>query len=108
MSNALMERVDNRLAARDDLVLMMVKVQNPVEPCCGGVMSSPLEQNTMMGLLMLRRSIRRPSEVRSSPLESLSPTNSSSAIHCISSALSRIRLPHHFSKSRKRGASVST
>src|SRR5262249_30842659 len=70
-------------------------------------MSSPLEQNTMMGDLMLRRSTRIPSEVRNSPLVSLFPTNNWSAIHCISSALSSTGLPHHFSNSRKRGASVS-
>src|SRR5437764_10072833 len=70
-------------------------------------MSSPHEQNTMIGDLMLRRSTRRPLELRSSPEVSLLPTKSWSAIDCISSEFSSTGLPHHFSNSRKRGASVS-
>src|SRR6516225_2907541 len=69
-------------------------------------MSSPHEQNTMIGDLMLRRSIRSPFELCSSPETSLLPTNSWSAIDCISSAPSSTGLPHHFSNSRKRGGSV--
>ena len=71
-------------------------------------MSSPHEQKTMIGERMFRRSMRRPSEVRSWPVLSLLPTNRLSVMYCISSALSRTGLPHHFSNSRKRGASVST
>ena len=62
----------------------------------------------MIGDLMLRRSMRTPSEVRISPVESLLPTNRLSAIHCISPAFSRTGLPHQVSKSRKRSVSVST
>ncbi len=71
-------------------------------------MSSPQEQKTMMGDLMLRRSTRTSPEKKISPFESLFPTNNSSAMNCISTAFSRTGLPHHFSKSRKRSASVST
>src|SRR3984885_6047294 len=43
--------------------------------CRGGVMSSPHEQNTTIGDLMLRKSTRSPRDVRICPLESLLPTN---------------------------------
>ena len=71
-------------------------------------MSSPQEQKHDDRRLMLRRSMRTPSEVRISPVDSLLPTNRLSAIHCISSAFSSTGLPHHVSNSRKRSASVST
>ena len=44
---------------------------------------------------------------RNSPEASLLPTNSWSAIACISSALSSTGLPHHLSNSRNRAASGS-
>ena len=45
----------------------------------------------MIGDLMLRRSMRSPSEVRISPAESLLPTNRLSAIHCISPGVEQHR-----------------
>src|SRR5271157_1700169 len=76
--------------------------------CCGGVMLSPQEQKQTIGDLMLRRSIRTPSEVRSSPVDSLLPTNRLSAIHCISPEFKSTGLPHQVSNSRKRSVSEST
>ena len=54
-------------------------------------MLSPQEQKQTIGDLMLRRSIRSPSEARIWPVASLLPTNRLSAIHCISPALSENR-----------------
>jgi hypothetical protein len=104
-----MQRIDDRLSPGDDLIDVVVEVENPVQSsaCCGGVMSSPQEQNTTIGDLMLRKSTRSPRDVRICPLESLLPTNRLSAIHCISPAFKRTGLPHQVSKSRNRSGSVS-
>jgi hypothetical protein len=61
-------------------------------------MLSPHEQKQTIGALMLRRSIRTPSDVRISPVASLLPTNRLSAVHCIAPAFNSTGLPHHVSK----------
>jgi len=107
MANAMMQTIDDGLADFDDLVLVIVRSSIQSSACCGGVMSSPQEQNTMIGDLMLRRSSRSPVELCSSPEASLLPTNSRSAMDRISPAFSNTGLPHHFSNSRKRSGSLS-
>ena len=108
VADALMHRIDNRLPLAT--ISRSSSYKSVIQPraCCGGVMSSPQEQKTMIGERMLRRSMRTPSSVRSAPDVSLLPTNRLSAIHCISPALSNTGLPHQVSNSRKRAASVST
>ncbi|CFM15762.1 Uncharacterised protein [Bordetella pertussis] len=68
--------------------------------CGGGVMLSPLEQNTMMGERMLRRSMRMPSEVTSPAVARRLPTNRLSTMYWISGPLRNTCPPHHFSNSR--------
>src|SRR5258708_10684801 len=75
---------------------------------CGGVILSPFEQNTTIGDLILRRSTGWPSDILIRPAARLLPTNSSSTMNWISSALRLTCPPHHRSNSRYRSASVST
>ena len=63
-------------------------------------MLSPLEQKTMTGERMLRRSSTVPSPVVISAVESLLPTKRSSTIVCISPAFIITWLPHQRSNSR--------
>ena len=51
-------------------------------------MLSAFEQKTTIGERILRRSMREPSEDLTAAEESLLPTNNSSAMNCISQALS--------------------
>ena len=76
MPDALMEAIDDGLTSGDELLFGLVEVENQPRACCGGVMSSPQEQNTTMGDLMFRKSARMPSSVWSSPEVSLFPTKS--------------------------------
>ena len=59
MTDRLVQRVDDGLAVGDDLAVLAVEVGDPAQRLLGGVMSSPHEQNTMIGDLMLRRSTRK-------------------------------------------------
>ena len=48
MADRLMQRVSDGLAVGHELVLVAVEIRDQPSACCGGVMSSPQEHNTMI------------------------------------------------------------
>ena len=86
MADGFMDRVNDGLAVFDDVLDIIIDVRIHPSACWGGVMLSPLEQNTTIGERMLRRSTIVPSTFLIMPAASLLPMNSSSTINWISSA----------------------
>jgi hypothetical protein len=55
MADGLVDGVDDGLAKRPDFVHVFIEIKDiQSSACCGGVMLSPLEQNTTIGERMLR------------------------------------------------------
>ena len=108
MANALVKAIDDRLAGLDDLILVVIEVEDPVQRLLRrrDVVAPGTEPDDRR-FDIAQVDPQAVGAARSSPAASLLPTNSWSAIACISGAFSSTGLPHHFSNSRKRDASVS-
>ena len=94
MADALVQRINDRLPIRDQIVDVIVKIEDPIERLLRrrDVVAERAEDDDRR--LILRRSMRSPSRVRRSPpLASLFPTNNSSTMNWISSALEEPESP---------------
>ena len=101
MADLGIDAIDEGLALSADVVDAFVEVEDPAEHLLRRADVVAERGETMIGEVTLRMSNRRPSEVAISLRTSLSPMKCLSTRYWISSPLSWMKSPHHFSKPRK-------
>ena len=82
-------QADDHLAVRLDLLGAVVTSTTQLNACCGGVMSSPMEANRMMGDLIVAQVEGVAARGLDAPCHSLLPMKRLLTIHSISSVFIR-------------------